>query len=140
MAEFLMKKMIRQAGRENDFEIASAATSDEEVGNPIYPMARQELAMHGIGCAGHVARRVTSDDYDRYDLIVAMEAENIRWLQLCFGGDPEGKISLLMAHAGEARDVADPWYTRKFRIAWNDIHAGCTALLNEFPPDGGTAD
>lgn len=140
MAEFLTKKMVRQAGRENDFEIASAATSDEELGNPIYPMARQELAMHGIGCAGHVARRVTADDYDRFDLIVAMDAANIKYLETCFGGDPEGKVSLLMAHTGAARDVADPWYTRNFRAAWKDIHAGCTALFNELTEDERAAD
>lgn len=140
MAEFLMKKLVRQAGREGEFEIASAATSAEELGNPVYPLARQELAMHGIGCGGHTARQVKADDYARYDLIVAMDAANVRSLEHCFGGDPEGKITLMMALAGEERDVADPWYTRNFRKAWNDIHAGCTALLEKLTANDGTAD
>lgn len=131
MAEFIMKKLVRQAGRESDFVIASAATSTEELGNPVYPMARQELAMHGIGCAGHSARQITADDYNRFDLLIGMDAENIRSMENIFGGDPEGKLSLLLAHTGKTRDIADPWYTRDFRSAWRDIYAGCTALLEQ---------
>ena len=134
MAQFVMRKITRQAGREEDYEIASAATSTEELGNPVYPMARQELAMHGIGCAGHAARQIEPADYDRYDLIIGMDAENLSEMERLFGGDPQGKLSLLMAHTGNTRDIADPWYTRDFRSAWNDIHAGCTALFNELEP------
>ncbi len=132
-----MKKMARTAGREASFEIASAATSDEEVGNPVYPMARQELAKHGIGCPGKTARQIVPEDYSYYDLIVGMERANMRNMKDVFGGDPEGKLSLLLDHTPESdtkhhnRDVVDPWYTRKFNIAWDDIHAGCQALFEK---------
>lgn len=135
MAEFVMKKLVRQAGREAGFDISSAALSDEETGNPVYPMARQELAMHGIGCAGHKARRITADDYAGHDLIVGMEASHLQQMRTLFGGDPDGKLRLLL----DGKDIADPWYTRDFRTAWNDILAGCTALLQTFPPDDGPA-
>lgn len=136
MAEFMLKKMVRQAGLEEEAEIASAATSAEEVGNPVYPMARQELAMHGIGCAGHKARQLTAADYDRYDLIVGMDRANIDNILHIVGGDPEGKVRLML----EDREIADPWYTRNFRAAWNDIHAGCTALVDEISANAGTTD
>lgn len=131
MAEFIMKKMVRGAGLEEEFEIASAATSTEDIGNPVYPMARQELAKHGIGCPGKTARQVTADDYAHYDMLVAMDANNLASLRELLGGDPEGKTSLLLDHTGKPRDIADPWYTRDFRTAWNDIHAGCEALFAE---------
>ena len=127
MAEFIMKKIVRQAGREKDFGIASAATSTEELGNPVYPMARQELAMHGIGCAGHAARQLTRQDYDRFDLILGMDDENIRQILRILGGDPDGKVQRLLPD----REIADPWYTRDFRTAWNDINEGCKALLEQ---------
>ena len=137
MAEFIMKKMVRTAGLEEDFEIASAATSDEEIGNPVYPMARQELAKHGIGCPGKTARRIVAEDYDHYDMIIGMDQANLNSMQRCFGGDPKGKLSLLLDHTPEsdtkhhARDVSDPWYTRKFNIAWEDIYAGCSAIFEK---------
>lgn len=131
MAEFLMKKLVRTAGKEEEFEIASAATSTEEIGNPVYPMARQELARHGIGCPGKTARQLTPEDYDNYDMIVGMDAANMKSMMDLFGGDPEGKLSLLLDHTGASRDVSDPWYTRDFHTAWNDIHAGCTALFDK---------
>lgn len=137
MAEFIMKKMVRSAGQEEEFEIASAATSTEELGNPVYPMARQELAKHGIGCPGHVARQITEQDYSHYDMIIGMDDENMAEMQRIFGGDPEGKLSLLLDHTPESdtkhhgRNVSDPWYTRKFNIAWDDIYTGCTALFEK---------
>lgn len=137
MAEFIMKKMARTAGLEDCFEIASAATSTEEIGNPVYPMARQELAKHGIGCPGKTARQIVSEDYARFDFIVGMDAANLRSMQEVFGGDPQGKLSLLLDHTPESdtkhhgRDVSDPWYTRKFNIAWDDIYTGCTALFEK---------
>ena len=131
MAEFIMKKLVRGAGKEELFEIASAATSDEELGNPVYPMARQELAKHGVGCPGHAARRMEPADYDRYDYIVGMDSQNIRNIHLILGGDPEGKVSRLLDHTAHPRDIADPWYTRDFVTAWKDIFAGCQALLSE---------
>ena len=131
MAEFMMKKMVRTAGREEEFEIESAATSDEELGNPVYPMARQELARHGIGCPGKTARRVTKADYVHFDMIIGMAETNMSQLHAIFGSDPDDKISRLLDHTSAPRDIADPWYTRDFRKAWDDIHAGCEALLAE---------
>lgn len=131
MAEFMMKKMARQAGLENEFEIASAATHDDELGNPVYPMARQELAKHGIGCPGHVARLITADDYANYDLIIGMDQANMNDMQKLFGNDPDGKLRLMMDFVGEHRDVADPWYTRKFNETWKDLSAACTTLFNQ---------
>ncbi len=139
MAEFIMKKLVRTAGLEEEFEIASAATSAEEIGNPVYPMARQELAKHGIGCPGHHARQLTSDDYDKYDMIIGMEAENIKNMIRILGADPDGKLSLLLDHTDHPRDIADPWYTRDFGAAWKDIYAGCKALFDKLTADG-TAD
>ncbi len=127
MAQFIMRKIVRQAGYENDFEIASAATSTEELGNPVYPMARQELAMHGIGCAGHAARQIEAADYGRYDLIIGMDNANLDNIRRIVGKDPNSKVRLLL----KDKEIADPWYTRDFRSTWNDIYAGCTALFNE---------
>ena len=140
MAEYIMKKLVRQAGMEAEFEIGSAATSDEETGNPVYPMARQELAKHGIGCPGHVARRLTSDDYSRYDMIVGMDEENMQDMKYILGHDPDGKLSLLLDHTDHPRDIADPWYTRKFNVAWADIYEGCTAIFNKLTADGRATD
>lgn len=140
MAEFIMKKLVRTDGLEEFFEVASAATSDEELGNPVYPMARQELAKHGIGCPGHAARRLEASDYDRYDMIIGMDSKNLENVMNILGGDPEGKVSLLMEHTGHSKDIADPWYTRKFDAAWRDIYAGCTALFEKLKADAGTAD
>ena len=126
-----MKKLVRQAGREDDFEIASAATSTEELGNPVYPMARQELAKHGIGCPGHQARQLTMDDYRRYDMIIGMDSENKQNIMRIIGDDPDNKLSLLLDHTDHPRDIADPWYTRDFRTAWNDIYNGCAALFDK---------
>ncbi len=131
MAEFVMKKMVRSEGMEEEFEIASAATSREEIGNPVYPMARQELAKHGIGCPGHAARQVEAADYDYYDMIIGMDENNIKQLLLIFGDDHDGKVSRLLDHTAKPRDIADPWYTRDFRAAWNDISAGCEGLFAE---------
>ncbi len=131
MAEFIMKKLICTAGVNEKFDIGSAATSREEIGNPVYPMARQELARHGIGCPGHAARQVTQDDYGRYDMIIGMDENNLGQLHSIFHSDPENKISRLLDHTDHPRDIADPWYTRDFRTAWNDIYAGCEGLLAE---------
>ena len=135
MAEFIMKKLVRNAEREADFEIASAATSTEEIGNPVYPMARQELAKHGIGCPGHSARQLTKADYAHFDMIVGMDANNMQSMLDILGGDPDGKLSLILDHTGHPRDVADPWYTRNFTAAWKDIYEGCTAIYNKLSAD-----
>ena len=129
MAEFVMKDLVRQAGLEWKYEIASAATSSEELGNPVYPPARRKLAEHGIGCAGKTARRLTRDDYDEYDLLIGMDHMNFRNMHRICGGDPEGKIHLLMDYTGRPGEVADPWYTGDFEETWQDVLEGCRGLL-----------
>ena len=135
MAEFVMKKLVRDEGLEDQFYIESAATSTEEIwngkGNPVYPPARRKLAEHGISCAGKEARQTTRRDYARFDYLIGMDAANIRNMNRMYGGDPEGKISMLLTHAGISRDVADPWYTGDFESTWQDVLIGCKALLTE---------
>ena len=130
MAEFVMKDLVKKAGRDGEFDIASAATSSEEIGNPVYPQARRKLAEHGLACDGKRARQFTARDYSHYDLIIGMDSANIRSLRRASGGDPEGKVHLLLSYTPHPRDVADPWYTGDFDAAWNDIYTGCQALLN----------
>ena len=156
MAEFVMKKLVRDISSSAkqvttntaltaaDFEIASAATSTEEIGNPVYPPARRILASHGIDCSGKTARQMTFADYNHYDYIVLMDQNNLRNLRWILPRDiyerelaqykdardsRVGKVSLLMDWAGKNRDVADPWYTGDFEATWQDVNEGCTALL-----------
>ncbi|MCR5153532.1 MAG: low molecular weight phosphotyrosine protein phosphatase [Lachnospiraceae bacterium] len=131
MAEFIMKDLVRKAGMEEDFEIASAATSTEEiwngVGNPVYPPARKILAEHGISCEGKRARQITSEDGNKYDLLIGMDSANIRNIKRICGH--EEKVHLLMEYAGRSKDVADPWYTGDFKTTWEDVLKGCEGLL-----------
>ncbi|MBR1385129.1 MAG: low molecular weight phosphotyrosine protein phosphatase [Ruminococcus sp.] len=129
MAEFIMKDLVRQAGAEEEFFIASAATSTEEIGNPVYPPAAKELARHGLGCKGKRAVQVTRSDYGRYDLLIVMDSYNLRNLRRIIPEDPEGKIHRLLEFAGRGDDVDDPWYTRDFETAYSEIREGCEALL-----------
>ena len=129
MAEFVMKDLVAKAGREDDFYIESAATSTEEIGNPVYPPARRKLAEHGIGCAGKTARQMTQSDYHRFDMIVGMDGWNLRNMRRICGDDPEGKISLLMDFTKRPGDVADPWYTGDFEATWRDVLEGCQGIL-----------
>jgi len=170
MAEFVMKKMVAElqdgatlgcadndgAGLESagkdcagkncaDFEIASAATSTEEIGNPVYPPARRMLERHGIDCRGKTARQMTLRDYEYYDYIVLMDRNNLRNLRWILPPEiyeresadgrasdlrrPHKKVSLLMDWTGNSRDVADPWYTGDFEATWNDVNEGCRAML-----------
>lgn len=131
MAEYVMKDLVSKAGRADEFFIASAATSREELGNGVYPPARQKLVEHGIPCAGHAARQITPKDYVNFDLLIGMDEENIRNMRRVFSGDPEGKVSLLLDHAGRGGNVADPWYTGDFEATWRDVNDGCRALLRE---------
>ena len=129
MAEFIMKDLVKREGLDGQFHIASAATSAEELGNPVYPQARRKLAEHGIGCAGKTARQLTVADYGRYDLLIGMDSANLpNMLSIC-SGDPEGRIHLLMEFTGRPGDVADPWYTGDFETTWRDVLAGCGGLL-----------
>lgn len=129
MAEYVMKDLVRKAGREAEFEIASAATSSEEIGNAVYPPARRKLAEHGITCAGHAARQLRRQDYDYYDLLIGMDSYNIRNMNRILGGDPDSKIHMLMEYTDRFGDVADPWYTGDFDATWRDCLEGCTELL-----------
>ena len=129
MAEFVMKDLVKNAGLERKFSIASAATSTEEIGCSVYPPARRKLAEHGIGCAGHAARQLTAADYDHWDYLVGMDVANLRNMRRICGGDPEGKISLLLDWADRSGDVADPWYTGDFDATWRDVLSGCSGLL-----------
>jgi protein-tyrosine phosphatase len=125
MAEFIMKDLVKKAGREGEFQIASAAVSREEIGNPVYPPARRELGKHGIRCDGHAAHQITRAELECYDHIFYMDASNARFLRRLFGADAD-KCRPLLRH-----DVADPWYTGDFTETWNDILEGCTAILEE---------
>ena len=129
MAEFVMKKLVSEAGLSQAFEIASAATSTEEIGNPVYPPARRKLAEHGISCAGKTARQLRREDYGRWDLIVGMDRANLRNMERICGGDPEHKLCLLMDFTDRPGEVADPWYTGDFESTWRDVSRGCAALL-----------
>ena len=131
MAEFVMKRMVKENNLSDEFEIASAATSTEELGNPVYPPARKIMAEHGISCAGKTARQMTAEDYEYCDYIVAMDTNNLRNMKRFVGTDPQSKVSLLMEHTGDSRDVKDPWYTGDFEATWEDVNAGCRALLEK---------
>ena len=125
MAEFVMKDLVKKAGLERKFYIASSAVSREEIGNPVYPPARRELQKHGIGCAGHAAHQITWQELEEYDHIYYMDSSNGRYLRRLFG-DAAAKCQPLLDH-----DVADPWYTGDFTETWNDVLTGCSRILEE---------
>ena len=129
MAEFVMKDLVKKAGLESEFEIASAATSTEEIGNPVYPPARRLLSAHGIDCSGKTARQMTKADYAHYDLLIGMDRANFRNMNRICGGDPDGKIHLLLNFTERGGEVADPWYTGNFDATWRDAQDGCRGLL-----------
>lgn len=130
MAEFVMKDLVKNTGREDEFYIESAATSTEEIGNPVYPPARRKLAEYGITCKGKTARQMTAADYDRFDLLVGMDSMNIRNMVRIAGGDPESKIVRLLDLTSRPGDVADPWYTGNFDATYRDVLEGCKVLMN----------
>ena len=133
MAEFLLKALVRSRGLENQYHIESAAVSTEEIGNPIYPPAKRCLTQHGVPFdSSKCARQVTRADYARFDRIICMDASNLRWLRRIIPDDPEGKVHLMMSYTGRSRDVADPWYTGDFETTFQDLLAGCEAML-DFP-------
>ena len=130
MAEFYMKDLAERAGLAGEFEILSAATSSEELGNGVYPPARQLLRRHGISCDGKTARQMTAADYGRYDLLIGMEEYNLRNMRRICGGDPEGKMHRLLDFTDRPGDIDDPWYTGDFESTWRDVLAGCRTLLD----------
>lgn len=130
MAEFVMKDLVAKAGRADEFHIESAATSSEELGNPVHPGTRKRLAEEGISCAGKTARQLRRDDYDQWDLIIGADAANLRNMQRLFGGDPANKLHLLLDYANRpGQSIADPWYTGNFDETYDDVLAGCKGLL-----------
>jgi len=130
MAEFVLKDMVRRAGIEQDFYIESAATSTEEIGNPVYPPARKKLAEHNIDCSGKTARRIRREDYENFDLLIGMDEENLYNLHRAYGGDPLDKVHGLLEYDDRhGEEVADPWYTGDFEKTWKDVEAGCRGLL-----------
>ena len=131
MAEFIMKKLVSDAGLDDEFEIESCAVSYEEAGNGIYPPAKEEMKKRGIPFSSHIATRAEKGDYEKYDLFIVMDRSNMINLRNIFGGDDEGKIHLLLEYTGQGRDVSDPWYSRRFDVAFDDIYSGCQALLKK---------
>ena len=129
MAEFVMKELVRRAGLQDDFLIESAATSREELGNDMHFGTRTKLREMGIPFTRRAARQITINDYDRYDYLVAMDDENLYYMNRCWGGDPKNKIRMLLSFAGKDRDIADPWYTGNFDQTYEDVLEGCTAFL-----------
>ena len=135
MAEFIFKDLVKKQGREKEFFVASCATSTEEIwnglGNPVYPPARAELAKHGIFCEGKRAVQLQKADYVNYDLLIAMDSNNVRNIHRIIGSDPAGKVRKLMDYTPRGGDVADPWYTDRFDVAYRDIEEGCRCLLEQ---------
>ena len=131
MAECVMRDIAEKAGRSAEFEIASAATSDEECGNPVYPPARRIMARHGIDCSGHTARQVTRQDFAYYDLIVCMDRNNMRNLLAMGGNQCPEKLHMLLDFTNRKASVADPWYTGNFEDTWQNVLDGCTALFHQ---------
>ncbi len=133
MAEFIFKDMVKQKGLENEFFVSSSATSTDEIvggiGNPVYPPAKRELLAHGISCEGKQAVQLKWEDYEKYDLFVGMDSSNIRNMHIILKGDKQGKIRKLMDYTSRRGDVADPWFTERFDIAYRDIRDGCEGLL-----------
>ena len=133
MAEFIFRDMLRRNGLADKISVSSSATSTEEIwgdiGNPVYPPAKAELAKHGLSCEGKRAVQLKKSDYDKYDLFIGMDKANIRNMQRILGGDPDGKIRKLMEYTDRGGDVADPWYSGRFDVAYRDIYDGCEGLL-----------
>ncbi|MCR4793431.1 MAG: low molecular weight phosphotyrosine protein phosphatase [Lachnospiraceae bacterium] len=138
MAEFIMKDLVEKNGLSSEFYIESAATSTEEIGNGVYPPAKSELARHGIGVPGNElglslkrARQMTRSDYDKYDYIIGMENLNLSYMNRILGGDPDGKVHLMMDFTDHPEDIDDPWYTGDFSGVYKQILEGCECLLKK---------
>ncbi len=129
MAEYVMRDMVKKRGLADKFHIESAATSTEELGNPIYPPAQRVMREHGLDPSGHCARQLKRSEYDKWDMFVGMDSENMYYMHRILGGDPEKKISLLMDYTGRPGEVSDPWYTRDFESTWTDVNEGCEGML-----------
>ncbi|MGO5023883.1 low molecular weight protein-tyrosine-phosphatase [Lawsonibacter sp. LCP25S3_G6] len=131
MAEFIMKDLVKKAGLEQSIQIESAATSTEEIGNPVYPPVRRKLSEHGIDCSGKRACQLLNSDYEKYDLLIGMDNANLRRMYQICGGDFADKMHLLMDFTDYPGEVADPWYTGDFDTTWRDVEEGCQGLLQK---------
>lgn len=131
MAEYVMKDLVKKAGREKEFVIDSAATSREEIGNGVHHGTKRKLAQMGVPCGDHRARQMTREDYDRFDLLIGMDNANVRNMTRISGGDEEGKIHMMLDYTDRPGEVADPWYTGNFEETWDDVFEGCTKLLEQ---------
>ena len=128
-----MKDLVKQEEKAEQFDIASAATSTEEIGNGVHWGTRSILGRLGISCAGKTARQMTREDYNRYDYLIGMDSANLRNMYRICGGDPDGKLHLLLDFTDrKGEEVADPWYTGDFDAVWEDFLEGCQALLREY--------
>lgn len=131
MAEYVMKHLVKEQGRESEFEITSGAVSREEIGNDIYPPAKRKLQEKGVEFSKHRAHQITPDEFSENDIIITMDSSNMRLLgRIVPNWEETGKVHLMMEYAGSTRDVADPWYTGDFEQTYQDVLAGCTGLLN----------
>jgi len=131
MAEFVMKEMVKSRGVSDEFYIASAATSTEEINNPVYPGTRKRLAKEGISVAGKYAVQITRADYEKYDYLLAMDSRNIANMMRIFGSDPDNKICRLLDLTDKPRDIIDPWPCGDYDKTYDDVLEGCTALLKK---------
>lgn len=131
MAEFVMKDLVEKSGVSDQFLIASAATSTEEIGNPVHHGTKNKLKQYGISTAGKYAVQMKKNDYEKYDYLIGMENWNIRNMLRITGGDPNQKICRLLDFSENPRDIADPWYTGNFDLTYEEILEGCQALLKE---------
>ena len=130
MAEYVMKHLVKEQGRESEFEITSGAVSREEIGNDIYPPAKRKLQEKGVEFSKHRAHQITPDEFSENDIIITMDSSNMRLLgRIVPNWEETGKVHLMMEYAGSTRDVADPWYTGDFEQTYQDVLAGCTGLL-----------
>lgn len=129
MAEFVLKDMVSKRGLQDEFLIESAATSDEEVGNPVHYGTRKKLESVGIYVDGKYSRQLKKEDYEKYDYILGMEEYNIKNILKIVGDDRQGKVCRLLDFSDKPRDIADPWYTHNFDVTYNDIVEGCNAFL-----------
>ena len=143
MAEYIMKDLVRKEGLSDVIYVESAATSTEELGNPVYPPARAKLREHGIGTDDNElgvsekrARQTVKSDYDKFDYIIGMDSANIRNMQMIYGGDPENKIYKMLDFTERTGDVADPWYTGRFDATWRDVYEGCMGFLDKINREG----
>ena len=130
MAEFVMKKIVKDASKDSEFYIESAATSSEELGNDVHYGTKEKLTQMNIPFSKRRARKITPADYDNFDLLIGMDVENLYYMENAWNKDPDNKVKLLLTYAGKDRDIADPWYSHNFDKTYEDILEGCTALFN----------